>query len=640
TRAGYAWVDNFNDTAEPSAFGFNSSTYIAGGSGTDLTHTYNSSNYGFAPSGFQSIWTAGTISPTDAAVSLNMDGTTGNSLGVDIRGCDKLFFNVKGEGAANTNLGVGIDRDSVGGKIHPSTVTLTTSWQSVTKTISEFGLDSTTDITKVEFWFINSNAAKGPPINNTVSQTIYVDDIVFYDSIAPTAPSALADNGTAVADRHVFTSGSHTLTFTAPTAGADETLERVFFAHDGNSGGTSWYIVYDATDTTSAPHSFTWDTSSLAEGTSYQVLIGAMDVAGNQSTLAKSNIILLGTDTTAPTLTHTAVTEAYVNQPVAISISISDNKHAGPATLYYRAKGTTTYTAASFDIGHPYPAAYAGSVTIPAAAMTSAGLEYYIETSDLINTTRFASAAAPQTVTVKTNAQTSVGTTGGSVTLPDGNASDGETFVSIPEGALAQTVVVTIAAKNVAAAPDGTTVGRQYALAAYEFGPSGTTFLKPVTLTLLYSDADQNGFVEDPATGLNTAIAETELRVFVHDGFQWQNLGGTVDAAKNTVTAKTMHFSVFGVFPGAATKDQLRPPQKIITPGASPGVNDQLTFGGGADGAKIEIFDVTGRSIRRLENLTTWDGHDNRGDLAESGVYLYQAEIDGQKFSGTVTVAR
>jgi flagellar hook assembly protein FlgD len=61
--------------------------------------------------------------------------------------------------------------------------------------------------------------------------------------------------------------------------------------------------------------------------------------------------------------------------------------------------------------------------------------------------------------------------------------------------------------------------------------------------------------------------------------------------------------------------------------------------------AQVEVFDTTGRMVRRLidENLssgphsTTWDGRNDAGRLAAPGVYFYHLATEGG-FSGSQKV--
>src|SRR6476469_9161279 len=81
-------------------------------------------------------------------------------------------------------------------------------------------------------------------------------------------------------------------------------------------------------------------------------------------------------------------------------------------------------------------------------------------------------------------AQTNVGSTGGTVKTPDGTLT-----VDIPAGALPDDVKITVTEIT---APQAGTVGK-----AYEIGPTGTQFAKPVTLSFAYGSFDLQG--NDPA---------------------------------------------------------------------------------------------------------------------------------------------
>jgi hypothetical protein len=78
----------------------------------------------------------------------------------------------------------------------------------------------------------------------------------------------------------------------------------------------------------------------------------------------------------------------------------------------------------------------------------------------------------------------------------------------------------------------------------YEFGPAGTKFAKPVTITLQY----------DPAK--LTGAKEETLAVYYLDetAKAWVSLGGTVDKTKHTVTVKVDHFSKYAVMAETVAK--------------------------------------------------------------------------------------
>jgi hypothetical protein len=78
----------------------------------------------------------------------------------------------------------------------------------------------------------------------------------------------------------------------------------------------------------------------------------------------------------------------------------------------------------------------------------------------------------------------------------------------------------------------------------YDFGPSGTTFNSPVTITLKY----------DPAT-LPAGADQSKLYIAWWDAAtgQWISLPSTVDLVNHTVTATVTHFSVYSVMAPSTT---------------------------------------------------------------------------------------
>lgn len=94
--------------------------------------------------------------------------------------------------------------------------------------------------------------------------------------------------------------------------------------------------------------------------------------------------------------------------------------------------------------------------------------------------------------------------------------------VDIPAGALAQDTRVTIDL------PSG---GLLTEPLIAEFGPHGTQFSTPVTLTFPLSGVSLNG---DP------------VEVARWEGSVWRSLGGTVSADGRTLQGQTPHFSTYG----------------------------------------------------------------------------------------------
>jgi hypothetical protein len=117
-----------------------------------------------------------------------------------------------------------------------------------------------------------------------------------------------------------------------------------------------------------------------------------------------------------------------------------------------------------------------------------------------------------------------IGAAGGVVVSQDGRAR-----VTIPAGALAQPTVVTV--EPATNQPSGN-IGP-----SYEFGPDGTTFALPVTISILYANV---------ALPSGTTALQLQLAKAVNN--QWQALlGSSVDLAAETVSGTTSTFSTYGI---------------------------------------------------------------------------------------------
>jgi gliding motility-associated-like protein len=83
------------------------------------------------------------------------------------------------------------------------------------------------------------------------------------------------------------------------------------------------------------------------------------------------------------------------------------------------------------------------------------------------------------------------------------------------------------------------------------------------------------------------------------------------------------------------------PLRKIVTPNGD-GANDFASFSGLVPPYTLKIFNVKGREIASLEDISSpiWDATDEDGDIVESGIYIYQVEKDGSMVTGIIVVAK
>ncbi|MDA8441821.1 MAG: CehA/McbA family metallohydrolase, partial [Peptococcaceae bacterium] len=102
-------------------------------------------------------------------------------------------------------------------------------------------------------------------------------------------------------------------------------------------------------------------------------------------------------DNSPPEIVHTPVTTATAGKDLTVSARVTDATQVTGVKLYFRPTGQTTYATLTMSSG--LDADY--SATIPGTAVTSAGLQYYIEATDGANTgTSPVDAANPYAVTV------------------------------------------------------------------------------------------------------------------------------------------------------------------------------------------------------------------------------------------------
>jgi hypothetical protein len=129
----------------------------------------------------------------------------------------------------------------------------------------------------------------------------------------------------------------------------------------------------------------------------------------------------------------------------------------------------------------------------------------------------------PRADVVTEIASKAIGPEGGDIATPDGTVT-----VQVPPGALVEAITMTIEPVN---SPVAGNVGQ-----VYEIGPSGTQFLKPVTIALRYSAEVLEG-----KTPTSLAVST------VVDG-AWSNVSApALDEASQTIAGVTFHLSPYAL---------------------------------------------------------------------------------------------
>ncbi|MBE0516854.1 MAG: hypothetical protein IBX41_05615, partial [Methanophagales archaeon] len=131
----------------------------------------------------------------------------------------------------------------------------------------------------------------------------------------------------------------------------------------------------------------------------------------------------------------------------------------------------------------------------------------------------------------------------------------------IPEGTIIKDAEGNPLATSITMLHIPTTAARVGAIAAYEFGPSGITFVPPIDLVITYDPAD-----------IPAGFSESDLVIRMWDGTAWIDLATTVNTVTHTATAKVSHFTIFALFatPPVAPPPPTPTPVPPVTPTPTP----------------------------------------------------------------------
>jgi hypothetical protein len=137
----------------------------------------------------------------------------------------------------------------------------------------------------------------------------------------------------------------------------------------------------------------TWEAGKPITISSFEgeqtIYIWLEDNLGNVNYLNYSSVDIY-LDTVPPSISHTPPTSGVADEPITIEATITDNVEVKSATLFYRKTGESDWLSVSMvQDGDSY------SVEIPASVVTMAGIQYYIEATDEVNTACYPSLGSP-----------------------------------------------------------------------------------------------------------------------------------------------------------------------------------------------------------------------------------------------------
>ncbi|MGZ4787555.1 MAG: Ig-like domain-containing protein, partial [Terriglobales bacterium] len=156
------------------------------------------------------------------------------------------------------------------------------------------------------------------------------------------------------------------------------------------------------------------------------------------------------------------------------------------------------------------------------------------------------------------------------------NLASGTVQIAVPSDALSGTKSLFVAPSTASATDPRVVKGT-----AFDFGPSGTSFAKPVSLKIKY----------DPAN-LPPGTEEQALQIHLSGSSGWQVIDGSMaDTSAKVVTAEVSHFSTYAILtpPTVAVVTIRGPPEKPVQENA--------------------VSLVVGETVQLTATLTDADGH-------------------------------
>jgi len=428
----------------------------------------------------------------------------------------------------------------------------------------------------------------------------------------------------------------------------------------------------------------------------YYYILKTLDIIGSES--ISSNEKEVNADTIPPSVIHTPITG--INELGGYIIFMATITDLVSANLYYQKTGGSWieistksvlndmyifevgpidnsflnsfsyYIKAQDDIGNcGYFYVNGSSITESNPAIIEVNIktdDEVITSTDTVVTSTNVATTPTETVTTSTNTvvtsieivTTSINeiitSTGNVVSIPN-SYSKYEAKILVPEGALDIDLPVTIEQKGYAGQRGGPGIElpalaqqnklnnsidvsiSSVAIVCFSCKPEFLKFKKPVQLTLKYPDDNDDGLVD----GTN-GIQEVNLGVYFWDNWEWCYVGGSVDTAKNTVTVNIDHFTDYALFSKGVLPVKPSAKEKFLTPATLDGKNDFVQFECESAIEKIEIFNITGKKIRTINNGSdNWNGTNEDGNIVESGVYIYKVKaFNGENNTGAVVVAK
>ncbi|MDI6703627.1 MAG: FlgD immunoglobulin-like domain containing protein [bacterium] len=362
--------------------------------------------------------------------------------------------------------------------------------------------------------------------------------------------------------------------------------------------------------------------------------IEAEDIAGNVSMSRLYNISVTDNDKPTVRLTESDIsslpfinpTTAIAGDQIKISVEVSDNVSVEDATLRYKDReGEHLVTMEIEDIDED-----------PGDGVIEKGIATYVidiplnQTEPITYSVIVTDKAGNKNKEIKDKkilvqlreVRKSIGPDGGTI-------KNGGLTLEIPEGALSKQTNITVKPTDKPEITGFKTIG-----GTFELAPKGLLFRKPVRLTMEYnpeSDEFKQAGIKD----------ESQIGIFFYDGYGWLKIPSKVDKEKDMVIAEIDHFTKYTLGIDVRDPDELLTDvictENPFSPNGQNLVSIQCRTSALEGRMEVRIYDSIGHLVwERINKFSStqpgtveisWDGKDERGDIVDNGIYVYQVKI-------------
>ncbi|MBU1077265.1 MAG: hypothetical protein KKH98_08230, partial [Spirochaetes bacterium] len=255
-----------------------------GGAGSPVslkTNTYETDHTNYqGQSSYKLNQTRGAVAGS-YALTVWVLGTAGSPPPLDITACDKLVFAIKSEFARASGKGPRIHLDDGGFNEHIAMPAIGNTWTLITNNISSFG--GGLNRTDIRNFRLGTEADTGTALTNSV----WVDEIKFIDTIPPQAPTNIRVNGIQFTNNFSLALVNEFVLTVFSNESLDASFETVLIEHRINNG--NWIIINFDYNTTTTNFTNIWYISGLKNSDKIDIKISSMDCAGNKSSTLFTN---------------------------------------------------------------------------------------------------------------------------------------------------------------------------------------------------------------------------------------------------------------------------------------------------------------------------------------------------------------